>query len=509
MTELFAPGIDFDDEGVPTDGEAQPEVGEQGLLIADETRLTRDQVLSLAFTPFDVIKGRRVIERRVRVSKNEVVASIAPSSSLIAPQIRQVYDRYHFAGIGRSMKDDYAGQLHRGHVGVHSERSAEAYLADLNEHFETELELEERYWHEKMGGFLITIAGHNRQLGAAIVNLETNGHPDHGIPFEVRLYDDPQFWQAIRIQASENSGQNPHMWERSREIKSMITLSWRDGNPVSVEEVAKIFCTDVDQVNRALQFESLPDEIKQLAIDDLLPYSGAFELNRLFKLYEEKDVIALAHRFAATKPKLSAEKIRQEVQTRERVKDLPDEVRVQVDLGLIKYAQAEVLAEMHDAGVDQEVIMELARWVSIDHPPLTELRLRAQKHKGAALKGDRNIFLGEEGEEGLSEEDRQAANAQIKENSTRATLATRSRRFFEELNAMVMLIESGLVGEGIEHRPVARQINGELLEKLDYAIDVLRKEGDEDAASQLERRRDALSALKPIDKGSKTVSLFD
>ena len=489
------------------DGTEEEQVAEQGSLIVDETRMSREQVLELAFTPRDLIRGRRVSEGIVKIGREEN-ASLAPTSSFIARQIRQVYDANHFQRIGRSMRDDFGGQLQRGQVGLHSEESAERYLIDLNEHFETEYTLDDLAWHKKFAGFLITIAGHNRQLGAAFANVETNGHPDKGIPFQVRLFRDPLFWQALRIQAMENSGQNPHSWEKSREMWTIRRQGPKHGFLVTTEEIAGIFAVDPDQVTRSLRFEELPTEIKLLVRNDKLPFSGAFQLDRLLKLFEEADVIDLARKFA--REELTAKDIENEVKKREVVKDLPVDIRLLVDADAVKYSHAEVLADMRRKGVDEEIILEMATKAALEHPPIQQFRAEADNYISDAIKGARSLLVGKngEGEEGLSPEELDAARKDHIDRSTRAKMANRSRDVMEGIAGMASIMRLGMAGTGVEHRPISGQISDVLLVELDKVIELARAEGDEDAASQVEKRREALASLRKRTPESEAIAMF-
>ncbi len=148
--------------------------------------------------------------------------------------------------------------------------------------------------HERLGGRLVTIYGHNRQLGAAAINLATNGHPNRGIALRGRLYVNPTFRQFLRMQAIENTGISPPAWSRARSIARYLELSMRDGEPVTLRGVAEYYGVNEDQVWRATQYVALPAGVQALVEDDRLPYSGAVELRRLMTYFAPQDVEDIA-----------------------------------------------------------------------------------------------------------------------------------------------------------------------------------------------------------------------
>lgn len=489
----------------PDDAEQTLIVVEQGALMADESRLSRAQVLDIAFTPrLPRAKqaGRLVCEKLVRLGDQEL-ATVRPSSSFIAPQIRQVYDKGHFDRLGRNIRDSKYGQIQRGFVGLHDEESAERYLADLNEHFGSEITLDDLRWHKKFGGFLITVAGHNRQLGIAMANLESHGYFDRGIGFQVRVVRNPLFWEALRVQAVENCGQSPHMWERSREIKTIIEQSARHGEALKTEEVAGFFGTDPDQIPRALRYESLPDEVKQLVVDGKLPYSGAFELDRLFRVYIEQDVIELAQRFAGQN--MSAEQIRQGVKVREVVRNFSDSIRAKVEAGLINYSQALEIDRLEQAEVDMGIREETADWIAITQPPNREVHKAVNGLIEARVRGDRNLFTGEEG---MAAEDRTEVIREQMEQSKRAMLASQARRIASDLHAYGTALRIGVPGAAVEDNALAVQGHELIGDMVDEFIETARAEAAEDTQQQWQRRKKALDSLKPIEPEAEQFSMF-
>jgi hypothetical protein len=273
----------------------------QGELIVDETRLTREQVLARYFKPKAEFTGEKLPDQIIEFPGVGELAVISPTSSFIMPQIRNVYDANHLEGIGSNIHTSLAGQLQNCAVALLSQDSIKQYIDDLNDYFETSIQLEEIPWHDDLSGYMVTIFGHNRQLGVAAHNRFATGHPDHGKQLFVKLIRDPQFWQVLEMQAVENTGMAPNMWERSRAIVRYKELRARDGIPATQEEIAGFFGVDSDQVWRAERYEALPNEIKELVVSEKLPYSGSFELDRLLGLYGREEVYSIAKSLAKKK----------------------------------------------------------------------------------------------------------------------------------------------------------------------------------------------------------------
>lgn len=421
-----------------------------------ERVLTREQALSRFFTPKpkNEQRGRRQVEKLVPMQGGRHMAYLRPTTSFINPQMRVQYDSDHITGLGRSMRETYGGQLQNGGVALVSEPNIDAFLADLNDFFETDVKKEDIPEHPKFGVRVITIFGHNRQLGAAASNLAENGHPDKGMLVEVKAYKDPEFYQVLEMQAVENNGIPPAIYHRSRHMVQYMKLRKRDGNPASLEEVARKFRVDSDQVWRAQKFESLPTPIKELVIDEELPYSGAIELERLFKMYSEEDVTELAEYMAAKN--MSSKQVIDEVKKREIARGLTPEIAILVDRGALTLPQARELERLNTAGLSGSLINEKAQWIALMKPPIEKIRssvsldIQNLRSQGASLL-DAEI-------EGLNDEQRHAIAEQNRLNTLRGNIQSSLRSIRDKLDGLTATIDTGMLGELSEANPIAKEL---------------------------------------------------
>lgn len=475
---------------------------EQGTLIPDQSEMSREEVLELVFTPRQLISGQRVIEEISRVGR-ETTASIAPTAAFVAPQMRPTYDFEHFSGLGYSIRDGFGGQLQRGLVGVHDEENVEEYLDDLNEHFGSKIRPDDLEWYEKFGGYIITIAGHNRQFGIAYVNLLDNGHPDHGIPYQVRVFRNPKFHQAIEAQAAENTGQNLKPWVRAMEMHTLYNQSLRREQPRTIEQVARIFKANVRTVEEAFKFMELPDGIKKLVAEDQISYSGAVDIHRLLKYYDDKDIVDIAKTFA--RKKLSSSNIAEEVKARENSEELSDDIKIMVESGMVKSWDVKIFARMKGSGVPDELITELAMAITMLQLPREKVLEIAEAHIKAAIDGSRDIFIDDDG---LSEEERQAILDDRKIKARNAGIAEAGKIMGKHLFSMTSVLELGLVGKAVEDRPIGSAVINNMLDVIDTWIALAKAESNEDAASQFERRRAEILKVKKKNNGIIEESMF-
>lgn len=374
---------------IPVNGTEQDSLITQGELIVNETRLTRAQVLERYLTPADTFSGRPSKELLIANNGHGEVAYLNPTSSLIMPQIRDLYSGTHIESVGHSICDSKIGQLQNAGVALLSAEAAPQYVADLNNFFGSQIRVEELPWHDKFKGYLVTVFGHNRQLGIAAVNRQQTGHPDHGHQLYARVFRDPAFWEVLQMQAVENTGIAPVMWDRSRAIVQYKALRQRDGLPPTQQEIADVFGITTDQVWRAERYEALPQAIKQLVEEEKLPYSGSFELDRLFPYYDQESVVALAIRLA--KKKASSGQIVGEVNKRILVVDLTPEIYLMVEDGQLTLPQAEQLHRLHKfSSLDR--INEIARWIQFKKPPIADVRREVDSLVANHQTGNRSLF---------------------------------------------------------------------------------------------------------------------
>ncbi len=425
---------------------------DQGRFLEPEF-ISRDEALERFMTPLPVREQNRSVrwqnEKIHKLGASGDTIVFRPSVPYMNHQLREQYDIDHFLRIGREIAQ--FGQLQDCGTALFTGRVAlEAYIAESNEFYGTSLSPSEIPEH-RLGGRLVTIYGHNRQLGAAAINLSMNGHPDRGIALRGRLHVDPSFRDFLRMQAIENTGQSPPAWSRARSIARYLELSMRDGTPPTFSELAEYYGVHEDQIWRALSYVQLPAEVKKLVETDQLPYSGAIELKRLFGLYAEQDIISLAHRFASEG--IRGEKIEQEVAKRVVVKGLPPEVQAFVETKDITTKQAELLREMYDYGASDDELNNLVVWIVSRRPLMTEIREHVSKWRRKVRTGQLSAFdqlL--EGEE-LKEEKRRVAAS-----TTAMHIGSAVSEVTRQIDALKSLIDNGQLGPAAGNKPVAREL---------------------------------------------------
>jgi hypothetical protein len=427
-------------------GNGEPERG----LFKDERFLSRDDVIERYFTPVDQEKytGPKINEKLVKFSGVGEYASLKPRTSFVMRQIRDVYDGNHIERTGRSMRDSPEGQLQNCGVAFIDEDYIDDYLADINDFFETEFTRADLASHEKFGCYVITIFGHNRQFGAAAANREAGGHPDRGMPIVAKVFRNPQFFRVLAMQATENTGLAPAMWDRSRSIVKYKEYRNRDRAvgepPVTSAEIGKIFGVDEDQICRAERYELLPQDIKTLVVAGKLPYSGAFELDRLFSLYRAEDVIVLAHQLA--RQDSSTKQIVNEVRKREAVGNLSPQVRALVDIGAITLPQAQQLARYSEYGFSDKHIEDAAIWICFESPEFNKLLAMVDSDIDHRFNGEMNFFDSET----MDPEERAAKIAQFEADNRARQLQLLTTRVIRDIDRLDALHKTGLIGDAAD-----------------------------------------------------------
>ncbi len=344
----------------------------QGILF-DERMIGREEALSRFFTPAEGYERRKTTAEKLVRAGNTEYCFINPRSSFVAPQIRDAYDLNHITRTGRSIRDSSDGQLQNCGVAFIDPQNLDRYLADLNDYFMSDIKAEDVALHPKFGCYIITIFGHNRQLGIASANLESNNHPDIGLLMTAKVFRNPSFWRVIEAQAVENTGKAPEMWDRARSIVKYKQLRVRDGLPASQEEVAAKFNVDRDQIWRAERYDALPQAIKDLVMARQLPYSSSFEFDVLMVAYGEEYTVKLARNVAARQ--LSGPKIMAEIKKRIAALKLTPEAMALVDSGTLTLLQASVIAESAHV-LDTDSINDILSWVMLNRPDIEEIRGR-------------------------------------------------------------------------------------------------------------------------------------
>lgn len=444
----------------------------QGELVKDTTKLTRQEVLEEFMVPRETYEGEPSPEEVTRLGNIEM-ASINPMSSLIMPQIRDTYNLDHFLRLGFHICESEDGQLQNCGVAVHTtKKSALKYLADANEYFESDVQLGEATWNEVLGGYVITMFGHNRQLGVAAYNLHKTGHPNHGHQFVAKVVRNPEFWRALEMQAVENTGLHPKMWDRSRAIVRYKQLRTRDGVPPTQQEIAEKFGVNTDQVWRAERFEALPKSLKAFSVDERLPYSGVVEMDGLIGLYSEEQLVELAKRWAVKN--LSAKQIEAEVKKRKVVIDLGPLVFALVDEEKLTLPHVNSLKSMQEIGMPQIEIDEVANWIVLTKPKQSEVDAGVKKRIKQFLKGMPSMFDEEDPTD--TYEEIQARKDRLRAQGQAHNIKTGTEKAMEFLGAIRDAYENGLIPqEGAKMLPATEAVRaqyGDIIDKINKGVRV-------------------------------------
>lgn len=448
-------------EVLVTPSELEPVDSAMSELFENETMFNREQIIDYCFTETDKKSGRKIVDVLMPLNGTGDYAKLAPTSPFIMPQIRDLYDANHVLGLGKNICK--TGQLQNCGVALVSREHIERYVEDLNTFFETAIDVDDIPYHEKFGGYLITIFGHNRQLGVGAVNRNKNGDPDRGTPILAKVFRDPPFWSVLEMQAVENTGLLPNMWDRSRAIVQYKALRTRDGMPPSQQEIAEKFGVDKDQVWRAERYEKLPGDVKKLVVADKLVYSGAIELDRLFGLYDEEDVIHLAQRLSERTA--STEQIVDEVNKRIAVTGLTPEIFVMVEEGAITLPQAKELNRLKAVGVDLGSINGIADWICLKRPDIREIRKEVNSLIHLQLSGGRSLFT--DGDD-LDPGERERLIAQMGQEQITDLLRGNITDISRSLRGMMAELKSGRVSADVAQKGVIKDnVRHELADLLE------------------------------------------
>ena len=423
----------------------------EGVLFNDERFKNRKEVLDLFFKPKQGCESLSPNEESLLRAGNSLYASINPRSSFICPQIREMYDYQRIVRLGCNMRDGPDGQLQNIGIAFIDPDSLERYLDDMNFYFGSDIQPSDIHFHPEFKAYVITVYGHNRQLGAASANLETSGNPDVGINVFAKVLENPPFWRVLENQAVENSGEPPEIWQRSRSIVMYKELRERDKELVSQVDIAKKFNVDVDQIWRAERYEALPKPIKDLVMAVKIPYSSAIELDALRDLYGEEYMVDLAYSLSSQFPP-SRKKVLDAVRKRLAAKKLTPEVLALIEKDRLTLPQAEELAKL--AGfIESDEINSLATWICIHKPTIEDIRKRVETIIRQETHGEQGLFSSGL----LSAEDA----ARYLEESRRAALLRNSAhaisRVHDHVTSLHALLNAGLMGPVIDDNPLARE----------------------------------------------------
>lgn len=521
MSEAVVADVGFENEAKAPLALVEVESAEQGILF-DERMITRDEALAAFLTPTEGCEAKKPTREKFFINGKTEYCFVNPRSSFIAPQIRDSYDPRRIVRTGRSIRDSEDGQLQNCGVAVIDPENIEQYLTDLNEYFGSNVEVNDLTLHPKLGSYMITVFGHNRQLGIASANIETNGHPDVGVLMAAKVFRNPSFWRVIEAQAVENTGESPAMWDRARSIVMYKKLRNRDGVPPTQDEVAGKFNVDRDQIWRAERYDALPGGVKDLVMAKQLPYSASFELDALIPAYGEEYVVDLASQLADRKA--SGPQIMEAIKVRSVAVELTPAARSMIEDNALTFPQAVEVVKLNSI-LNEDGINHFIAWIGAKRPDVTEIRKRVRQTINDKISGKVSIFE----QEDKPPEEVEAMAKQIQQAELHSMIQQTMSEITRHLTGMRSVVNAGLLGDLADLKPMLSaspdhlysiledaatkeddlpsisnvfsllksRINGSnpgLTNQIDEVLDLLNVAAAESALSQ-RKRRDMLGAI--------------
>jgi hypothetical protein len=132
------------------------------------------------------------------------------------------------------------------------------------------------------GKILIVIAGHRRTL-AIYRAADMIGEDTRSLDVSSNVIDGDKltFSEAISIQYRENFHRRPDSWEDAFAINAIYQEGVAKGEYVTFKDCADHLSIDPDRVARAYRFQTLPDIIKDMVVDQVMPFGRAILLTKL------------------------------------------------------------------------------------------------------------------------------------------------------------------------------------------------------------------------------------
>lgn len=133
------------------------------------------------------------------------------------------------------------------------------------------------------GSYVVLIFGHRRMEAAALA-LEEIGIPleSTDVVFQAKDPEDITFDDVISDQYRENFHQRPDTWEDAYALTHIYRRNKQTGRYKTFKDCANHLAIGVDRVGRAHRFETLPEEVKELTREGVLPFYKGLMLTGLF-----------------------------------------------------------------------------------------------------------------------------------------------------------------------------------------------------------------------------------
>ena len=231
----------------------------------------------------------------LRRGEESVIAISVPFTSLnLLQQTRSIYNSDSMAELaGTLIERDEDGNA----VGLReleqsprfavfdSPEAAAVYLKDLNIYHGTDYGPNDLQWVD--GQARIAIFGHRRTMALGIAAQEV-GIPESELTLKVFEVRNISFDDALVSQLLENIHERPSLADEATAISKYYEyrrFKDDDNNPPSIAEVSRKLGFGTGKVRSALRYCALPEEVRNLAVDDKITYSDAVNAWSLFEAH--------------------------------------------------------------------------------------------------------------------------------------------------------------------------------------------------------------------------------
>lgn len=214
-------------------------------------------------------------------------------------QTRQAYDPEGIDELAQSMLERDENGVITGLklinaplVGRFAKESAEAYVNDLNDLFETSHTVDD-LTPATDGNYFILVAGHRRTLALSRAVKLAGGTADELFVRTV-VADDISFAEAFKDQTIENIHDRPPMQDEAEAIAKYCEFRRRSsgfGERLSVAQCARELSLKPKKVRNALKYAELPGRVKKYVNEGVLTYTDGVVMNdvqRAYRLREEQ-----------------------------------------------------------------------------------------------------------------------------------------------------------------------------------------------------------------------------
>ena len=248
-------------------------LSEFGILLANETA-------EVAMTA-QLTERENPELREERVFGDHPTRKVSVEKLITLSQVREVKN-----SVGPELKDsiDRGDMINQVNIALMSREQLQTYITFVNRVWRTEHDLstfEDMILED--GSYALVIAGHSRTNAAREI-AEEDPARDYYLMCHVHEITDPE--DIIELQLDENIHSTPPVERQAMAIVESYVWGLESGNWSSQEEYLKIKAQkegakiNKRQLRDALGFAQLPDDMRQLVLQKMIPYTAALEIGR-------------------------------------------------------------------------------------------------------------------------------------------------------------------------------------------------------------------------------------